>query len=259
MTTERSDYKQKILTALAEYKFLSSKQVWDKTGAALEGKSFNQTQVELTKLKNAGLIRREVVRGVKGNASLHQWVLARPGARLINFEKYGRHFERPISRYQAEIHKLEIDLEEQIGLAQGGWKLVKSFKSSSTNRLPKTTEQYDWLCKVMTFKEYQRTGQLSTDYYGDHTLMVPLRANHHLAYLPSCHAAVVFILPHPRATDKFWEEREKEYRGIREVIPILGVFPNKEKLQASKRALDKFELRGISIGQVSGLLTRILN
>src|SRR5438270_5930007 len=103
-------YNRKILILLAEYKFLSSTQIWDLSGAALEGKPYNQTQVKLSKLKNAGLVRIEVIKNDKGNASLQQWVLTRAGARLINFEGYGKHFERPISRYQAELHKLEIDL-----------------------------------------------------------------------------------------------------------------------------------------------------
>src|SRR4051812_2048706 len=110
--------KLKILTLLAQHKFLSSKQIWDMTGDALEGKAYNQTQVELNRLKKAGLIRTELIKGDKGNASFNLWVLAKPGARLINFDDYGKHFERSISRYQAEVHKLEIDLEEQIGLAQ---------------------------------------------------------------------------------------------------------------------------------------------
>lgn len=249
---------RKILILLAQYKFLSSKQIWDLTGAAFEGKPYNQTQTRLSKLKNAGLVRLEVIKNAKGNIGPHQWVLTRAGAKLINFDDYGKHFERPISRYQAELHKLEIDLGEQIGLTPGGWRLVKSFKSSSTHPLPESTEQYEWLCQVLTWQEYQRTGRLPPK-DGPHTLMVPPQANHHLAYLPNCHAAVIFILPHPRATDKFWQEREKEYGRLVEKIPVYGVFPNRNRLQGSQRVLGKYNFNGVSIGQVSGLLTRILN
>lgn len=253
------DYKHKILTLLTQHKYLTSKQIWDLTGAAFEGKPYNQTQVELNKLKKAGLIRLELVKGDKGNAGLNLWVLARDGARLINFENYGKHFERSISRYQVEIHKLEIDLEEQVRMAQGDWKLIKAFKSSPSHPLPKTTAQYKWLCHVLTWQEYQRTGRLPPDIEGPHSLMAPLRANHHLVYQTNCHAAVVFILPHPRATDKFWQEREKEYGALVDQIPVYGVFPNKDRLQGSQRVLGKYNFKGVSIGQVSSLLTRLQN
>jgi hypothetical protein len=247
------DYKLKILTVLAEYKYLTSKQVWDKTGAAMEGKSYTQTRVELDRLKKAGLVRVEQVRGENGRTRQHQWMLLRAGARLINFDKFGKHYQRPLSRYQSDYHKLELDLEEQIELALGDWKLVKR----QTGRLPATTGQYSRLCQVLTWQEYRTTGTLLADPFGPHTLMVPLRANQHLAYLPGNKKAVIFILPRPRATERFWQERSKEFGRLAEKMPVYGVFPDTEQLQYSRRILGKLNLQGISTGQVSGLLSRI--
>ncbi len=252
-------YKLKILTVLAEYRYLTSKQVWDKTGAAMEGKSYNQTQVELHRLKKAGLVRLVTVQGERGGAGQHQWRLLRAGARLIHFDKFGNHYQRPLSRYQTEYHKLEIDLEEQIDLALGDWKLIKRQPVSSSRPLPAQTEQFNRLCQVLTWQEYQATGTLPADPCGPHTLMVPLKANHPLAYRPDNKKAVIFILPRPRATEWFWQERSKEYGRLAELIPVCAVFSSKEQLQYSERVLAKFNFKAVSIGQVSGLLTRLIN
>lgn len=254
---ELTTYKLKILAALAEYKYLTSKQVWDKIGAAMEGKSYNQIQVELQRLKRAGLVKLEIVEGERGGAGQYQWMLLRAGARLINFDKFGRHYQRPLSRYQAEYHKLEIDLEEQIELALGDWKLVKRQIANSSYPLPEKTEQFNRLCQVLTWHEYQSTGTLPDDPFGPHTLMVPLQINHNLAYLSGNKKAVIFILPRPRATEWFWNERSKQCGRLAETIPILAVFPSKDRLQNSARVLRKFNFKGVSVGQVSSLLSKI--
>ncbi len=254
---ELPTYKLKILAVLVEYKYLTSKQVWDKIGAAMEGKSLNQIQVELQRLKRGGLVKLEIVKGERGGAGQYQWMLLRAGARLINFEKFSTHYQRPIGRYQAEYHKLEIDLEEQVELALGDWSLVKRQVANSTHPLPGKTEQFKRLCQVLTWQEYRSTGKLPDDPLGPHTLTVPLQINHNLAYLSGNKKAVIFILPHPRATEWFWNERSKECGRLAKEIPILAVFPSKEQLQNSARVLGKFNFKGVSIGQVSGLLSRI--
>jgi hypothetical protein len=258
MTNEPSlpNYKQKILHALAEYKFLSSKQVWDKTGAAMEGKSFNQTQVELNKLKKAGLVRLARVEGENGGGALHQWVLERAGARLINFDNFGRHYQRPLNRYKVEMQKVALDLEEQVELALGDWKLIKSQPYSSTRPLPETTAQFDKLCKVLTWQEYERTGSFPSDDRGPHTLMVPLQANQYVAYLKNETKAVIFIAPHPRATERFWMERSKEYGRLAELIPTYVVYGTREQTRLAEKVLGKFKFKALSVGQVSGLLSR---
>lgn len=253
MTSEEAlpAYKLKILTVLAEYKYLTSKQVWDKTGAAMEGRSYKQTRVELDRLKKAGLVRVEQVKGEHGRTGHHQWILRQAGARLINFNKFGKHYRRELTRYQTDYHKLELDLEEQIDLALGDWKLVKR----QTGRLLEETEQYNCLCQVLTWQEFLLTGRRPTDPDGPHTLMVPLKANNHVAYLPDYKKAVVFILARPRATHRFWQERSKQYGRLAKKIPVYGVFPNREQLLISAGLLEGLGLRSLSVGQVSGLLS----
>lgn len=246
-------YKLKILTVLAEYKYLTSKQIWDKTGAAMEGRSYKQTRVELDRLKKAGLVRVEQVRGESGQTGQHQWMLRQAGARLINFNKFGKHYRRELTRYQADYHKLELDLEEQIDLALGDWKLVKR----QTGRLPEETEQYTYLCKVLTWQEFLITGRRPGDDFGPHTIMVPLKANHHVAFLPDYKKAVVLILARPRATHRFWQERSKQYGRLAKKIPVYGVFPNKEQLLISAGLLAGLGLKSLSVGQVSGLLSSL--
>lgn len=254
---ELPDYKIKILTALAEYKYLTSKQVWDKTGAAMDGKSYAQTRVELFRLKKAGLIRLESVKGERGRTGQQQWLLQRAGAQLINFEKFGKHYLRELSRDQTDYHKLEIDLEEQIDLALGDWHLVKRQPVSSSHRLPETTEQYFRLCQVLAWQEYQKTGVFPDDATGPHMLMVPRKTNHHLAYHADHKHAVLLLLPRPRATERFWQSRKKDYGRLANKIPILGVFPGKKELKASEKVLEKFSFKGVTVGQVSGLLSEI--
>jgi hypothetical protein len=203
------------------------------------------------------LVRMEIVKGEEGGAGQHQWILQRAGARLINFDKFGKHYLRDLTRHQTEYHKLEIDLEEQIELALGDWQLVKRQPVSSSTPLPDTTEQYNRLCQVLTWQEYQKTGVFPSDLFGPHTLMVPYKSNHPLAYLSSNKKAVILILPRPRATESFWRKRQKEYGRLAEKIQVYGVFPGKEQLQSAQRILRKFNFKGVSIGQVSGLLSSL--
>lgn len=261
MTSEQRlpNYKQQILKVLAEYKFLSSKQVWDKSGAAMEGRSYNQTQVELHRLKKAGLVRLVKVEGENGGGGLYQWVLERAGAKLINFDNYGRHYQRPLTRYKVETHKVVLDLEEQVELALGGWKLIKSQPYSSTHPLPKTTNQYNQLCKVLTWLEYEVTGEFPSNLFGPHTLMVPLQANQYVAYLKTDKKAVIFIIPHPRATERFWLERSKEYGRLAERIATYAVYPSKEQAGQAEKILSKAGFKALAVGQVSSVLSRLQN
>lgn len=249
--------KFKILVALAKYTYLTSKQVWDKTGAALEGKTCNQVRVELQRLKKAGLVRMASVKGENGRGGKHQWLLERAGAMLINFDNYTRSYQRPISRYKVEMHKIELDLEEQIELALGEWRLIKSQPYSSTHPLPKQTEQYLELCKVLTWLEYKQTGSFPSNGFGPHTLMVPLQANQYVAHFKDDKMAVIFIAPHPRATERFWLERSKEYGRLAERIQIYGVFAKKEQARLAEKSLGKYGFKALAVGQISGLLSKI--
>jgi predicted ArsR family transcriptional regulator len=72
--------KEQILKLLAEYRYLTVKQLWEKTGAAWAGKSPTQMRVELNRLKKAGLVTNHTTEPHKGGAADKHWMLLRPEA-----------------------------------------------------------------------------------------------------------------------------------------------------------------------------------
>ncbi len=250
-----ADYKASILSLLAEYKYLTAKQIWDISGAAFENKSFKQTQMELSRLKKAGLVKVERGKREKGQAGEHQWLLLQAGASEIGFTNFGRNYRRTPTRNQTLYHKLELELAEQVELALGDWRLLKPLAYSAYRKLPDRTEQCNRLCQAVTWQVYQESGKLLTDVYGPHTLIVPRQANHHLAHLANNKKMVVLVLSKPRATERFWQERARQYRRLATKIQILGVFPDKKQLELHEKLLGKVGLKGITINQVSELLS----
>lgn len=252
-----SENTKRILFLLAEYKYLSARQIWDKSGAAMEGKSFEQTQVELNRMKKAGLIAVKNKQKEKGRVGEYQWLLLRPGARLIEFSGYGANYKRVPGPYQLQYRKLELALEEQVELAEGEWQLVKPLNYNSRKRLPARTEQFHCLCEALTWREYKLSGVKPADPYGPHTLIVPFKANHYTAFADSIKQAVILIIAKPRATSHFWQARKKEYGSLTTLLPVYGVFPDKQQLQQHQKLLTRLEMQATTIDLVSELLSRL--
>ena len=258
MSTEQPEISQakiKILQLLAEYKYLTARQIWEKSGASFEGRKFSHTRVLLHRLRKCGLIKVERSKRERGSAGDYEWLLLRAGAKLINFEKFGYNYTRSPSRYQAEYRQLELHLEEMVDLAVGGWQLLKPFAYSAYRKLPDRTEQCHRLCQAVTWQVYQESGKLPTDVYGPHTLIVPRQANHHLAHLANNKKMVVLVLSRPRATERFWQERARQYRRLATKIQILAVFPDEKQLELHEKLLAKVGLKGTTVFQVSELLS----
>jgi hypothetical protein len=258
MSTEQPEISQekiRILQLLAEYKYLTARQIWEKSGASFEGRKFTHTRVLLHRLKKCGLIKVERSKRERGSAGEYEWLLLRAGAKLINFEKFGYNYTRSPSRYQSEYRQLELHLEEMVDLAIGDWQLLKPFAYSAYRKLPDRTEQCNRLCQTVTWQVYQETGKLPTDVYGPHTLIVPRQANHHLAYLASNKKMVVLVLSRPRATERFWQERARQYRRLATKIQVYGVFPDEKQLELHEKVLAKVGLNGTTVFQVSELLS----
>ena len=258
MSTEQPEISQakiKILQLLAEYKYLTARQIWEKSGASFEGRKFSHTRVLLHRLRKCGLIKVERSKRERGSAGDYEWLLLRAGAKLINFEKFGYNYTRSPSRYQAEYRQLELHLEEMVDLAVGGWQLLKPFAYSAYRKLPDRTEQCHRLCQAVTWQVYQESGKLPTDVYGPHTLIVPRQANHHLAHLANNKKMVVLVLSRPRATERFWQERARQYRRLTTKIQILAVFPDEKQLELHEKLLAKVGLKGTTVFQVSELLS----
>lgn len=251
--------KTKILKVLAENRFLTTRQIWDKTGDALAGKSLEQIRVELNRLAKASLIKGELIEFEKGRASQYHWRLLQAGANCIGFTRFGRNQRRRPGHNQVEYQRLELETEEQIGLAAGEWLLLKPAAYSGHQPLPARTPQYHVLCQTLTWREFRETGLLPPDvYYNSQALMVPGQANHHLAYLPDNRKAVVFILAKPRTTERFWQARSKQYARIALKLPVYAVFPNSAQAQTKKahnQLLTRLGLRGIEVGQIADILS----
>lgn len=250
-----AEYKVRILSLLAEYKHLTARQIWDKSGAAFENKSFKQTQMELNRLKKAGLVKVERGKREKGQAGEYQWLLLQAGAHVIGFANFSRHYRRTPTRNQTQYQRLELETAEQVELALGGWQLLRPLAYGAHRRLPDRTPQFHRLCQAVTWQVYRESGELPENVYGPQSLIVPRQANHHLAYLDNNRKMVVLILTRPRATERFWQERAKQYRRLATKIQILGVFPDKKQLELHEKLFFKAGLKGITVVQVSNLLS----
>ncbi|HEX2911480.1 MAG TPA: replication-relaxation family protein [Chloroflexia bacterium] len=248
-------YKVEILSILARYRFLTSRQIWEKSGL-LAGKSYSQTRVELARLKKMRLVRSLTVENEKGRASPHQWVLSPAGAKLAGLPtcpNYGgsRHPSRLRIRQQAML----LELEEQVTLAGAGWRLVLP----ATGRLkPDPAEQYHRLVAALNFREYRETGKWPANPYGPHTLGIPLRSSDYLAYSqPGGEFAVVLILCPQGSGRKFVGSRIEKYRAITGRVPVVMLFSEERLSRLHRSLLVKHGLLALEIKLLADFLVSI--
>lgn len=275
--------RQNILRLLVEYRSLTTSQIWclfqDKFGA----KSLRRIQSDLAALKRAGAVSSFEVRPETGPGNEFAWLLLKQGARKSGFDnfRYGSHYRREPNRHYFETLSMRLELEKAVEICKG-WQLIRPQTYSRGRPLPDRTPQYWRLAEALTWQEYHGTGRWPAGgVEGSHTLSAPLKANHYVAYthprpkpiipqtrrpdstfnMPGpdtaptyCEEVVVFILCPPRAGEKFWLARNREYQQLARQLLVFGVFENDEKALNHKPLLGKAGLRVTTLSRVSTIL-----
>lgn len=112
-TTGRGDVSEEqraILHLLAEYRALTTGQIWQ---AAQPQKHRRQTLRELDRLRARKLVDSMPLQEERGAASEHVWRLLKAGAQVIG-AKHGNHFYRRPAPDQIEQRGVELELERQV-------------------------------------------------------------------------------------------------------------------------------------------------
>jgi hypothetical protein len=228
-----------ILKLLAEYRFLTTNQLWQLVGH----KRVQRTREDLDWLKKQELILGFRYEPERGTASELCWLLLLNGARQLKAQtglelNYGNHFRRQPDRERIYFREVELAFEKQVRTAN--WKLIRPITYSRYKPLPVKTEQYHILVHILTLEEQKRVaiGTIINP-NGRHTLCVPLRTNDYVAYTEDKTRAVIFILQPPRATQKFWETRITDYKLLAKELKVIGVFEKEPEAIAHKTLLEK--------------------
>ncbi|HEX2916854.1 MAG TPA: replication-relaxation family protein [Chloroflexia bacterium] len=248
-------YKSQILGLLVRYRFLTSYQIWEKSGL-LAGKSYGQTRVELARLKKMGLVRSLSVEKEKGRAAPHQWFLTPAGARLAGLASCPNYAGTSrLSRERIRLQGLQLDLEEQVALAGEGWRLAVPARHRVQ---PERSEQFHRLAAALNFKEYRETGKWPVNPYGSHTLGIPLRMSDYLAYSqPGGEFVVVLILCPPGAGRRFFESRIARYRALTPKVPVVALFNQESQAKLRRPLLEKDGVVALELKRLSEFLVAI--
>lgn len=266
-----------ILKLLAGYKCLTTRQVWHCLGAR---KSLRRVKSDLARLEQSGAVLSFEVEPERGTASPRAWLLLKPGADLINLERYGTHYRRRRPREWLHYLDLQLALEQSVKNAEcTSWSLIPPQTYNHSQPLPDRTPQFYRLAQAVTGLHYQQTGRWPADLEnGPHTLSIPLKAND---YVASCccpgeltvhrdkdeavikHAAsglaVVLILSPVRATGRFWESRCQKYQNLVRQLYVFGVFENSTHAGPHKELIKSAGLKVTLLSRVSTLLDSIYN
>lgn len=281
--------RRQILKLLAEYRSLSTNQIQTLLQMKFGYKSLRRVQSDLMALKQAGMVQPFLVSPAEGVRSEFGWLLLKPGARQIQLDMhYGSHYRRKPSQERLEQLDREIEFEKVVADCPG-WQLLRPKTYSRMQPLPTQTPQYEKLAEALTCREYFESGRWPVGgTAGSHILSAPLQANDYVAYslprlspelignasnarLAAASAAnsstssksgslwiseyaVVFILCPPKATEKFWQSRNREYQQIASRLLVFGVFENEDKALFYKPLLKKMLLRVTTLSRVETIL-----
>lgn len=256
---ELTPARRAVLEYLTEWRFATTTHLQQE----LQSDKFrHHTLGDLTRLRQAALVKSFAVSPVRGTSSELGWLLTRRGAEAIG-HKYGSNYDRQPSAARLALRDMELALLHQAEFA--GWELLHPAAYTPTFPLPPGgTPQYHRLVEALDAVESSRikaalragqlspTGQAVRDFeQGTHRWAAPRHANDYVAILrPSTHtdtdkpldallgrevaaaappAVVIIILCPPDAADRFWQSRFETYaklavRGLR----VWGVFQTEE-------------------------------
>ncbi len=280
---QRTPDRVEILKLLAEYHCLTARQLHGLLQTRGSVKTLRRVQSDLQTLKQARLIGSFRVSPELGRRSELGWLLLESGARWTGLDlRYGNHFRRQPGPEQLAYTTWKLELEKAVASAAGDWQLEKPQTYNRVRPLPARTPQHSRLAEALTWREFYTSGRWPPDgATGSHILGVPLKANDFVAFTPPrevpaalanraaapyaparfekagnaySEQAVVLILCPPKAGEKFWLARIRQYQLIAGQLLVAGVFESAEKALNHKALLGKGGLRVTTLSRVRTIL-----
>ncbi|HEX2913526.1 MAG TPA: hypothetical protein VH186_22170 [Chloroflexia bacterium] len=229
-----------ILKALAEYRWLLTRQIHFLVYPPET--LVQQTQGDLARLKDFGLIDSFVAFPERGRASPYGWLLCKAGADLLGIS-YDRHYQRRPNAYQLAHRDDQIELLRQVHLSTG-WSLVKPGIYSKAHPMPRLTSQA-WLISEVSCRQeeawaeiYRQAGYDISDLKReiDSRRIIkdfPSQCNDYVAFTGQQDYAVVFVLFPPDASAKTMLSRLDLYQpvALRRKIYLYALFNNQQLVE----------------------------
>lgn len=276
--------RKELLQLILEYRCLTTKQVWQ---LAYPDRHYSHTSRELASLRELRMLASHPIEPELGRRSELGWVLLKRGADVLGIgDDYNSHQRRKPTKETMRQRDLEIELQRQVEEV-ARWNLIKPVTHSPARPLPEPTRQARHLITAASFAEYRVIRQLLKEdphlpglneramaYKARmYEVNVPARANDYVAWLQvpvpdrviplnnqkdtKADIAVVLILCEPRATERFWQARIEEYRGLATTLRVYGVFKNRDQAAPFLKALKSSGLRAMTLDQVGAKLAEL--
>ncbi len=274
-----------LLQLLLEYRSLTTRQVWQ---LAYPDRHYSHTSRELASLRELRMLASHPIEPELGRRSELAWVLLKRGADVLGLgNEYDSHRRRKPTKETMRQRDLEIELQRQVEEV-ARWKLIKPVTHSPALPLPEPTRQARHLIAAASFAEYTAIQQLLKEdphhpglkervmaYKARmYEVKVPVRANDYVAAWQQitvtgsagpqnnlddtkAEIATVLILCEPRATERFWQARIKEYRALAGSLRVYGVFKNRDQAAPFLKALKASGLRAMTLDQVGAKLAEL--
>ena len=265
--------RQVILVHLAMQRFATTKQLNTQLQA---DKVVQHTLGDLDWLRKGGMVRSFPYTSPQGGRPSLCWLLQRPGAYAIG-QTWAGHYDREPSNDTILYRDWQIKLEQHV--KSTGWQLLEPAPVSPSRPLPDGTPQYERLVSVLAAQQaiaidrflaagrLKPGGQTLVDYaHGSYKLKVSRKANDYVAYrgqeaknslAAPVPLAVVLVLAHRGATEKFWAGRVELYKRLIGKLPIIAIFASENQAYASRDYLKRGGLKVSTLDRLHFLLQEL--
>jgi hypothetical protein len=243
----------RILTTLAEWKQLTTTQIWHYLAPAQPRASIQKV---LWKLQRRHLVRGVATEPQQGGASEYYWMLLEAGAKALGIAYHQQYRRRP-SMTTLEHRGLLLALLS--AGAQAGWELLRPTSMEAARQM----EQH-LIAAVLArdggaLPEPGRVGAI-----------VPSTIPDWVAYVPGQPARTMLLIPHPpSATRAFWRHQQTPttqaprrrparlalYARLAAWVPVVGVFTTADAGQAYAPLLRQVGFGWVAVSDLAALLT----
>lgn len=216
-----------VLTLLAEWKQLTTSQIWHTLYAERPRRYLTNLLIEMAA---RGFIAGTALDPTAGRRAEYYWRLRRRGAAVIGLA-YGKHYRQRPTTSMLQYRGLRIDILRQ--LEKLGWQIIRSRIYSRSNPKPDETPQYQPLVAAVLAVEGQKIAaelaagvarrylqeRITEQQAGRVGAIVPRDANDYVITWPGHPERTAVLIPHPPgATLSFWTHKSSRRRGSRQVL-----------------------------------------